>query len=200
MKRVVEVLENPSAILDRFFALTGEVRMLPDMEDERALVDFLQSHERYLVKIGVTEPAIQKLTALLKDNFSETLRASVMVHDGNGDGNAGRILAELRDLQRWICTSAAAVDRLKMHWSPKMLKACALGAVGAATVVVDVTSVFVPSLTLPLFFHAVASTLAGRRMVKSAIGAIREAFDTLSTKETQAKLKNTKPESPFPVK
>jgi hypothetical protein len=168
MQEVVGLLDPKSPVLGRFREKTEGVTY--GAKGAAALKSFLDDHEKALLKAGVSAKAIEKLKRVLRSenkggkNFVET--------DAKG------MVARVRELQQLICNSAAFIDQLA--GATDVLKGVVKGAMGVATIVVDITGLLtIPDVTGIVIFKAVKSTFVGGRMVYKAIDAIKSGFKKL---------------------
>lgn len=190
MRVVVDVLDppaspnKPESILDRFSRKTGEV--VYTAKSKKVLDEFLRDHEEALRKLGANENAIRKL--------KDALRAEGGARARTVQSDPKRLMKNVRDLQKLICKSAEFIDQLS--GATNMLKGAVNGAMGVATIVVDITGVLtIPDICGIVIFKAVKSTILGGNMVRKAVGAMKKGFAKVRLRRKPA-AEETKAEPP----
>jgi hypothetical protein len=186
MRGVVELLGPQQPVLERFFKKTRGVAYVA--RSREALDGFLKEHEAKLRELGVSDAAIAKLKRALG---KETKGSGSTV-----EADAKEMLAGVRELQQLICQSAVFID--KLAGATDVLKGCVKGAMGVATIVIDITGLLtIPDVTGIVIFKAVKSTLVGGNMVRKAVGSIKKGFKKLKIRPGRTpKAGPTKPVPP----
>lgn len=169
MSEIVKQVHPESSLLSRLFKRTGKVTYAPNIAG--AVEEFVRVHEQQLRSMGVSERMLEKLKAAIRQSAGpegEPVQIDVEA--------IGRNLRNMREL---ICHGANITD--KVVSSKEILKGCVQGAMGAATIVIDITTVFtVPDVSGIIIYKTVKSTIVGGRMVHKAIRSIRTGLQKIA--------------------
>lgn len=171
MSAIVEHVHPEKPLLSRLFRRTGKVTYTPNIAG--AIEEFIRVHEQQLRSLGISDKMLEKIKAAIRQSAGPEGEPVQIDIDA--------IARNLRNIRELICHGAHITDQIVS--SKEVLKGCVQGAMGAATIVIDITTVFtVPDVTGIIIYKTVKSTIVGGRMVYKAIRSIRTGLQKLGLK------------------
>lgn len=175
LTKIVESLEQEPSPLRRL------VRMLDGTLAAQTfdrLAGYIADHRAALVRLRVPDQLIERVVASLHDQAEDGENAL----DRPQTLRLDDAIAPLKSLRDLVCGIANAADIAKILATPALLKQIVGATLGAATIVVDVTSAVAASSMDPIgwvLVKAVKSVWAGVIMVRSAIREIKGMLKSL---------------------
>ena len=197
LTNVAEVLRQPTGPLTSLIEKLDGAKVSTDAPG--ALVRFLTSHERMLIRIGVPTKAIDALLQQLKSHMSNSLdRLEAPQTITPNDGS--EFIEQVKSLSKLICEIHSNAELFNKAFDFELLKECVHGVIGTCLIVVDITGALTaPHVTVFVLVKAVKSTWSGYRMVKRSVGIIKDKWQsfkgTISTLVQQDAIRTNFPPS-----